>query len=126
MVVVTALYAGVLALIFVVLSVRVIKARGAHKLPFGTANPALERAVRAHGNFSEYVPFALLLMALGEINGLPAWALHPLGLALLAGRLTHAYGITREPENFRFRVAGMALTFTMIGLAALALIVTAL
>jgi hypothetical protein len=122
MVAITSLYAGVLALIFVVLSVLVIRARGAHKVSLGTANVAVERAVRAHGNFAEYVPFALLLMAIGELDGLPAWAMHMLGVLLLAGRLTHAFGISREPEDFRFRVAGMAMTFTTIGLAALALL----
>jgi len=119
---VTSLYAGLLALYFVWLATRVVKARRVHRVPLGTPHRLVERAARAHGNFAEYVPFALLLMALCEINGLPDWALHVLGTVLVAGRVLHALGISREPENFRWRVLGMSLTFTMIGVAAAALL----
>jgi hypothetical protein len=47
-----------------------------------------------------------------EKIGAPAVVLHMLGLALFAGRLVHAAGISRESEVFAFRVVGMALTFT--------------
>jgi uncharacterized protein len=119
---VTSLYAGLLALYFCWLATRVIKARRQHRVALGTSHRLVERAARAHGNFAEYVPFALLLMALCEINGLPDWALHVFGTVLLAGRLLHATGIAQEPENFRWRVLGMALTFTMMGVAAAALL----
>ena len=119
---VTALYAGLLALYFVWLSTRVIKARRVHRAALGTPHRLVERAVRAHGNFAEYVPFALLLMALCEVNGLPDWALHVFGTVLLAGRILHATGIAQEPENFRWRVLGMSLTFTVMGVAGAALL----
>jgi uncharacterized protein len=41
---------------------------------------------------------------------------------LLVGRLAHAYGLSQEKINFRFRVGGMALTFGMLALAALTLL----
>lgn len=119
---VTGLYAGLLALYFVWLATRVIKARRVHRVALGTPHRLVERAARAHGNFAEYVPFALLLMALCEINGLPDWGLHVLGTVLLAGRVLHATGISQEPENFRWRVLGMSLTFTMMVVAAAALL----
>jgi uncharacterized membrane protein YecN with MAPEG domain len=119
---VTALYAGLLGFYFVWLSTRVIKARRTYRLALGTSHRLVERAARAHGNFAEYVPFALLLLALCEINGLPDWALHVLGVVLVAGRVLHATGIAREPEEFKWRVAGMSLTFTMIGVAAAAVL----
>jgi uncharacterized membrane protein YecN with MAPEG domain len=119
---VTALYAGLLAFYFLWLATRVIKARRVHRVALGTPHRLVERAVRAHGNFAEYVPFALLLMALCEINGLPDWALHVFGVVLLAGRVLHAHGIGQEPENFRWRVLGMSLTFTVLGAAAAALL----
>ena len=117
---VTSLYAGLLGIAFVWLATRVIRARRLHRVPLGTPHRLVERAARAHGNFAEYVPFALLLLALNEINGLPDWALHVFGTVLLAGRVLHAFGISREPETFRFRVLGMALTFTMMLLASAA------
>jgi len=118
---VTALYAGLLALYFVWLATRVIKARRLYRVALGTGQHRLvERAMRAHGNFAENVPLALLLLALAEMNGLPIWALHALGVALVIGRVLHATGIAREPEEFRWRVIGMSLTFTMLIAAAAA------
>ena len=123
---VSAFYAGLLGLTFLVLSVRVIRARGAHRVALGTGgHPAVERAVRAHGNFAEYAPLALVMLALLEANGLPGWALHLLGLALLAGRALHAWNIAREAEVMRLRVAGMMLTFLVLGVEAVALLAVA-
>jgi uncharacterized protein len=118
---VTALYAGLLGLGFIWLSTRVIKARRVYRVAIGTGQHRLvERAMRAHGNFAEYVPIALILLGLCEINGLPAWALHVLGVLLVVGRVLHAHGIAQEPEVFRWRVLGTSLSFTMIGVAAAA------
>jgi uncharacterized membrane protein YecN with MAPEG domain len=122
MVTVTAAYAGLLGLYFIWLATRVIKARRAYRVALGTSHRLVERMVRAHGNFAEYVPLALLLLALLELSRMPDWALHALGTALLAGRVLHAHGIAREPEDFRFRVAGMSLTFAAIGVASAALL----
>jgi uncharacterized membrane protein YecN with MAPEG domain len=45
--------------------------------------------------------------------------IHALGLALLAGRLSHAWGMSQAREVFGFRVGGMVATFSVILLAAL-------
>jgi len=55
--------------------------------------------VRAHGNFAEYTPFAVLLMLLVELQGGPAVLLHIIGLLLLLGCAVHACGISASPEN---------------------------
>lgn len=123
----TAFWAALLAPVGIWLSVRVIGLRRRLRVAIGAGGqPALERAMRAQANFFEYVPFALLLLALAEAGGAPGWIIHPLGAALLAGRLAHGWGITREREDFRFRVGGMMATFTVTGLAALAALVFAL
>lgn len=123
----TALWAALLAPLCLWLSMRVIGQRRRARIAIGTGgDPALERAMRAQANFTEYVPFALVLMALAEAGGTPGWVIHPLGAALLAGRLAHGWGIAREPEDYRFRVGGMMATFSVIALAALAAFVTAL
>lgn len=123
----TALWAALLAPVCLWLSLRVIGQRRRTRIAIGTGgDPALERAMRAQANFAEYVPFALVLMALAEAGGTPAWAIHPLGAVLLAGRIAHGWGIAREPEDYRFRVGGMVATFSVIALAALAALVTAL
>jgi uncharacterized membrane protein YecN with MAPEG domain len=119
---VTALYAGVLGFYFVWLSARVIKARRVHRVALGLEHRLVQRAARAQGNFAEYVPFALLMLALCELNGLPDWALHVLGVVLAVGRVLHAVGIGKEPEDFTWRVLGTSLTFTMMGVASAALL----
>jgi uncharacterized membrane protein YecN with MAPEG domain len=45
-----------------------------------------------------------------------------MALALLVGRCAHAWGVSRTPEDFRFRITGMMCTFTVIVLTALALL----
>lgn len=120
---VTALYAAILALVFVGLSVRTIRLRRGSRVAIGDGgDKQLARAMRVHANFAEYVPLALLLIFLLEAGGAPPLAIHLLGAALLAGRLLHAWGVSQVREDFRFRVAGMALTFSAIVAAALALL----
>ena len=120
-------YAAILALIFVALSLRVIAMRRLSKLPLGfQGDVILERRVRVQGNFSEYVPLALLLMTFVEMRGTAPLLLHAMGALLIAGRLAHAYGVSQIHESFAFRVTGMALTFTAILVAALAILIQAL
>jgi hypothetical protein len=116
---VTALYGGALALLFIFLATRVIGFRRSAKVSIGDGgNSALLRRIRVHGNFAEYVPFAIVLMALAESMTAPAWLLHAAGLALAGGRVCHAYGVSQSPENFRLRITGMAVTFTVLGVMA--------
>jgi uncharacterized protein len=123
----TAFWGALLAVVFLWLSLRVIGTRRRARVAIGTGgDPALERAVRAQANFAECVPLALVLMALAEAGGTRGWVIHALGGVLLAGRIAHGWGIAREPEDLRFRIGGMAATFSVIALAALAALATAL
>jgi len=119
-------YASLLAFLFVYLSIRAIRAR--HRLGIGLGhaeNPVMLRAMRVHANFAEYVPFALLLIFLVESDRAAPLLVHALGSALLVARLSHAFGVSRDPENFRFRIFGMALTFAVLLVCALYLLVSA-
>ena len=118
--VITATYAGLLAFLFVVLSARVIGVRRSAQIAVGDqGNVALLRKMRAHANFAEYVPFAIVLMGLGEGLQAPALALHAMGATLLVGRLLHAIGISQIEEPLWMRVTGMLLTFSVIGSGAI-------
>ena len=112
---VTPLYAGLLVLWFVVLSVGVIRRRGSARIYLGDAgNPGLLRVMRGHANFAEYVPLALLLMALLELSHFSIYVLHALGIVLLFARLIHGYAFAFS-EHFKFgRVAGAGLTFLVL------------
>ncbi|MBU2115457.1 MAG: MAPEG family protein, partial [Gammaproteobacteria bacterium] len=45
-----------------------------------------------------------------------------LGIALLLGRLSHAWGVQQLKEPLKFRVFGMVLTFCVLLLSALAIL----
>jgi len=121
---ITSLYTALLALLFMFLSVRVIRVRHRTKIAFGAADdPGLERRIRVHANFAEYVPIALLLIALAESDGASGWIVHALGLILLLARAAHAYGVSQAEEDFRFRVFGTASTFGVIATTAIMILV---
>jgi uncharacterized protein len=116
-------YAALLAVLFVYLSIRVINIRRDVRVGIGSSgNASLARAMRVQANFAEYVPIALLLLMMLELKSLMPLMLHGLGAALLTGRAVHAYGVSQEPENLRFRITGMMLTFAVILLAAVLLL----
>lgn len=116
---ITALYASLLVPLFLLLASRVIRARRGARVGDG-GDAVLMRRMRVHANFAEYVPFALLLLALAESLGTNVLVLHGLGIVLLAGRIAHAFGMSQPAEMFAFRVAGIVTTFGMMGVAALA------
>jgi uncharacterized membrane protein YecN with MAPEG domain len=119
-------YAGVLALLYVALSFRVIAVRRSARVSLGSGgDPALERRIRAHGNFGEYVPFALILLGFMELQGRPAWLLHALCLVLILARLCHAYAVSREGVNRPFRVSGIVGTVLVLVSSAVSLILRA-
>lgn len=112
-------YTALLGLVFVALSIRTLRLRRRLRVALGDGgNQLMLRAIRTHANFAEYVPLGLLLVAGTERTGAPAWLVHVTGIALLAGRLVHAFGVSKQAEVFAFRVSGMALTFTCYLLAA--------
>ncbi|OGQ79948.1 MAG: glutathione metabolism protein [Deltaproteobacteria bacterium RIFCSPLOWO2_12_FULL_60_19] len=116
-------YAALLAGLYLFLSLRVIGMRVRDRIGLGDAgNPKLQRAIRVQGNFSEYVPLAVILLAFVEMQQASPLLLHGLSLSLLIGRMIHAYGVSQEQEDYRLRVTGMILTFAAIAVAGLILI----
>ena len=121
MLTVTSLIAATLTAIFIKLSFAVIGLRKKNRVGLGSGgHEDLERAIRAQGNFAEYVPFGIILIGCLEINGAPWWLVAVLGVALIIGRLIHAVGINTPPPDFSKRVLGMKLTFaTLLALVAM-------
>ena len=117
---ITPIYAALLAILYVVLSFRVIGQRRSDKISYGDGGSSdMLKAIRTHSNFVEYAPFALLLIAMAELQGTGGLLLNLLGLSLLAGRVLHAYGFGRSPQIVILRQIGMLLTFAAILIAAL-------
>ena len=121
MLIVTSIIAALLTAIFIKLSFLVIGLRRKNKVGLGSGgHEDLERAIRAQGNFAEYVPFGVILLACLELNGAPWWLVTIPGLTLIIGRLIHAIGINTPPPDFSKRILGMKFTFmTLMALVAL-------
>ncbi|WP_438863627.1 MAPEG family protein [Neptunicella sp.] len=112
--IITPIYAGILALIFLVLTVRVILMRGQGISLGDGGNDIMQRRIRAHGNFAEFVPFILLMIGILEMGRFPAFWLHIMGIALVVSRLLHGYALAFT-EKFKFgRMWGAALTFLLL------------
>lgn len=114
---ITGLFAALFALAFVGLTGFVGVYRVKHQIPFlDGGDPVLTKRMRAHGNFIEYVPIALILMALAEANGAPAALLYGLGGLLILGRFLHAITVLGNPWG-PGRALGMAGTSGTIVIA---------
>lgn len=120
---IAATYAALLILLFLALTWRVLARRHATQVALGTGGDrGLERATRVHANFAEYVPVFLAALIAAELCGAPPAALHGAGIAMLAGRLAHGIGMSRDPDIVPLRAAGIILTLlALLAAAALAL-----
>jgi uncharacterized membrane protein YecN with MAPEG domain len=118
---VTAIYAGVLALIILALGINVTLNRIKLRISLGDGgNPQMLRMIRLHANAVEYIPIALLLMAIYEINGGSHAGLHIIGIALVAARLLQTGAMWSSDIAGAGRKIGQAVT--TLSIAALALL----
>lgn len=121
MIPITALYGGLLTLLFLFLTGYVIAGRGKYKLSLGDGgDPDMIGRIRAHGNFVEFVPLALILLAILELNAAPALLLHGLGATLLVARILHGFGLTQTKTTNKARFYGALFTLLMMLAAAMA------
>jgi uncharacterized membrane protein YecN with MAPEG domain len=112
---ITSFYAAILALIYVVLAVLVIRQRFKCRVGLGAGKePQLLQTIRMHGNFAEYVPFLLILVALMELQQSPVWQLHLVAGLTLAGRVLHAVGLWLSSGTSVPRFLGMISTFAAL------------
>ena len=113
--VVTPLYAALLAIWLVVLGLRVTHYRRLAKVSLGDGgNTALQRAIRGQANFAEYVPVALILLLILELSRFSLYLVHALGILLIVARLLHGYALSFTAD-FRFgRFWGTVLTFVVL------------
>ena len=108
-------YAGLLGLLLIALSAQVVLARRRYRVGLGAGSEeGLQQAIRVQANFVEYVPFAVILLVLAELTGLPVPALHGAGILLVASRVLHAIGLTQSPGRSFGRFYGTAGTWLVI------------
>jgi uncharacterized membrane protein YecN with MAPEG domain len=115
---ITAFYAGLLALIAIVLGLLIgpLRLRTGISILHGD-NMELATRIRRHANFTESVPLALVLLGFLELNGGSPGLLHGLGIALLVSRIAHPFGLRHDDLRSALRGIGAGGT-TLVTLIA--------
>ncbi len=118
-----ALWAGLHLFLLLILSVLVTRQRRKHRVALGDGGvPQLAQAIRAFGNATEYVPTALIGLAILAMAGAPALLIHLIGLVLFAGRILHAVSLSRSGEATLLRSIGALATWIAYIAAAASLV----
>ena len=114
---ITLFFTLILSTFMIILAVRVLDLRGSpvtkffHK-PNREIDPNdLERAIRGHGNLTEYAPLFLILMLALELSDTSATLLYMSGIIFTLGRLMHGIAFSFMKKNVFLRIGGMVLTF---------------
>ena len=112
---ITALYTSLLALLFIVLTINIIRLRLNLKVGVGDGGHSeLVKAIRIHGNFAEFIPLFLLLMICYELNSGSVMVLHLCGAAVFVGRIMHAIGLAKTIGTSLYRQLGVLTIFISI------------
>ena len=111
-------YAGLLGLIALGVAMPAGRTRAQHNVSVGDGgHPDLLLAMRRHANFAEWVPIAIILIALLELNHVRPPAIHVLGAVLVIARLCHAFGLKGETMRSTGRFVGAIGTVLVVAVA---------
>ncbi|KAJ3041096.1 hypothetical protein HK097_002396 [Rhizophlyctis rosea] len=78
----------------------------------------VQGAMRAHGNFQEYVPLSFILILLCELSDVPSQAIHAFLAVLLISRIAHAhFGLLKSPGISVGREVGVVGTMIVMVVA---------
>lgn len=115
----TALYIAAAIGLIVRLGLNVVNLRKKYQVSLGSReHDDLEQAIRTHANATEYLPLALLGLAVAEYGGIHWFFIHAIGIALMLGRYWHYKGMT--VPTIPLRVRGMYFTyFPLLAIAVL-------
>lgn len=107
--------ASILGLILITLSFLCVRERFRKKIEIGDGdNPTMQRLIRAQANFTEYVPLALIIIALLEANQAPTILTYGLATLLVVGRILHPLGFIRKKGRTFGRFFGTLATLLTI------------
>ena len=120
---IVALYAALNLILLLVLTYLVIRQRRQHQIGFGHKNNEdMQRAIRVHGNFTEYTPMALLGLFMMASLSAPVYWLHGVGALFTIARVLHAFGYSKSSGISKGRYYGIVLTILTILVEALYLL----
>ena len=113
-----AMLASILSFLYLYLSFVVISFRRSQRVSLLTNDDqAFIKAVRAHANFSEYVPITLILFALSIYLNIHISIFLLLAVVFVLGRILHAAAFINaknHKQHFKTRFWGMTATFAVI------------
>ena len=114
----TPIFAALLALVFLFLSLSVIKLRLVRKVSLGDGgDPSLRVAIRSHANFTEYVPMSLMLLWFVEAFTYSSNLVFILGSILVVARLAHIIGMHNPKDFMILRQLGVVATHGVIAVS---------
>ena len=106
-----ALYVGLNLLLTFLLALNVVR----HRFKGDSADQVmLEKAVRAHGNNTEYVPIILIGLGVMAMTGASAQTISILGGTLFVALIFHAYGIQQAKVPNIFGMVGNIVTWLVM------------
>lgn len=109
---IVAVYAALNGLLLLALSYNVgrHRARTDSLVPGAMGDEILVRAIRAHGNASEYIPLAIVMLLILALLSAPLLLLHGLGSMFTVGRVAQAVGMFRSKHPNAIRFTGNLFT----------------
>ncbi|KAK5581843.1 hypothetical protein RB653_003423 [Dictyostelium firmibasis] len=143
---VTGTYMGILGGYYLYLTINVIKERRNAQIAIGDGSSAIIQqliesgknanvsdyssidpsryqslviAIRAHGNFNEFIPLVGVLSLINELHGAPAGLLHLVLGSFTAARIAHVHGLKAKQNIGLGRKVGAASTILTLSLASL-------
>lgn len=123
---VTAVFAAFTALLMLFLAWRVTTFRRKHNagLGDGGGDRDFQVAIRAHANLVEYAPITLIMLAVGELNGVSSGQIYGVGMLFIIGRLLHAWGFIKRRGGASLpRFLGVLFTWLSMLILAVMLVI---
>ncbi|MCH2190609.1 MAG: MAPEG family protein [Gammaproteobacteria bacterium] len=112
---VTPLFAALFGVLYFILSINVVRFRLGQRVSLGNGdNQDIEKAIRIHANFIEYVPLILLLFYFYEVMSLSSSLVLFLASTLFIARVCHIIGMVNPTELVLLRQVGAAVTFLVL------------
>jgi uncharacterized membrane protein YecN with MAPEG domain len=116
---IAALYAALIGVLLLLLAARISGMRRTLKIGLGDGGDrGLQRAIRAHGNAVEWAVPAILLLLVADLTRAPALFLHLCGVAIVVGRVLHAFGLSRAGGYSFGRFTGSLLSWGAVAVLA--------
>ncbi len=115
MTLITPLFAAIMALMFVLLCINVVRYRFRERISLGDGgHKELNKAIRIQANFVEYVPLTLILMWILESLDLSPIRVFWVGIALVLSRVLHVVGMLYPRNLVVLRQIGVLMAFAIL------------